>query len=368
VIFAEPGRWWTWSRYSRLAVLLTVPHVLIAGTFGTLILSELSTANGPTRLAFVVYSATALSAHLFREGLHGLGRHRTSIAIDVVAATAQLALIAGAYAVGVLSPPTALYIGSLCFAGAIAAQSFIGRRADMQGRQAPRVTVREWWREAGNLLEFSRFALLAALGQSFVVNGDRLVLGATGTSNQVGIYSAAASLASLTWVAPVALTALLTRRTAELGTLEAWRRMRLPVLVLTCVLALGVALTGWFAVPILLGDQFESARGLLPILCAAAVPYASYHFDSAACAGLRDLRTGALAALLGCLSLVGAASLGYYAIGTRGVACGVLFTYVLMAVTARLGLRQSVARRDREADAYLADASPAKKANRQHVL
>jgi O-antigen/teichoic acid export membrane protein len=134
----------------------------------------------------------------------------------------------------------------------------------------------------------------------------------------------------------MALTALLTRKTAESGTLGAWRRMHLPVLGLCTVLAVVVAVTGWFAVPVLLGEEFRSARGLLPILCAAAVPYASYHFDSAACAGLRDLRTGAVVASLGCLALIVATTCGYYGLGVPGIAYGVLFTYVLMAATVRV--------------------------------
>ncbi|CCH88122.1 membrane protein of unknown function; putative Polysaccharide biosynthesis domain [Modestobacter italicus] len=336
VLLAEPDRWWTWSRYVRLSALLTLPHLLLSATLGLLVLSLLTTPSPTVAVAFVVYSVPALGAHLLREGLHGLGRHRTSLAIAVGNAVGQLALIAGAHAAGVLSPAVALLGFALCNTVSVVVQVAVGRSADVLGRARPRVTAREWSRQARHLIGFSRFALVAALGQSFVVNGDRLVLGATGSAAQVGIYAAASSLAQLTYVAPVALTALLTRRTAAAGSLAAWERMHRPVLALSGALAVVVACGGWFAIPVLLGEDFTAARAVLPVLCAAGIPFASYHVDSAACAGLRDLRTGARGALLGCVVLVAAGTAGSHLLGAVGIAYGVLLTYTVMAVTVRL--------------------------------
>lgn len=335
VLLAEPGRWWTWSRYVRLAAVLTVPHVLLSATLGLGLLMQLS-GSGPAVVApFVVYSATALGAHLLREGLHGLGRHRTTMAIDVAAASVQLLGIATAHATGHLTPATALWIGAACYAAAITTQVLVGRATDALDRGRRPVGAQEFWQRARGFLGVSRFALVAALGQSFVVNGDRLLLGAVGSPAQVGVYAAASSLAQLTWVAPVALTALLTRRTAEDGSLAVWRRLHVPVLLLTAVLAVAVAVLGWVAIPVLLGPEFTAGREVLPVLCAAAVPYASYHLDTAARAGLRDLRSGALGALVGCGVLVVATVAGHWAAGTVGIAWGVLVTYLVMAVTVR---------------------------------
>ena len=341
VSLAEPGRWWTWTRYVQLSALLTLPHVLLSATLGLFVLSRLTEPSAAVALAFVVYSAPALAAHLLREGLHGLGRHRTSLGIAVGNAGGQLALIAGAHALGILSPTVALYAFALCNAASIVVQVVIGRSADHVDRTRSRVGAREWWQQAGRFVSFSRFALVAALGQSFVVTGDRLVLGANAPSAQVGLYAAASSLASLTYVAPVAMTAILTRRIAAEGTLEAWQRMHRPVLALTAAFAGVVAVLGWFAVPILLGEEFTPARDVLPILCAAGVPYASYHVDSAACAGLRDLRTGAWGALLGCPVLVAASTAGFHLGGMAGIAYGVLLTYSVMAVVVRLRMSRA---------------------------
>lgn len=335
VVLAEPGRWWTWSRYLRLAGLLTVPHVVLSGTVALAVLLRLSTGDTAIAIPFLVYSATALAAHLLREGLHGLGRHRTTMAIDVSAAAVQLLAIAGLHAAGQLTPGTALYAGAACYAGAITAQVLVGRVADTLGRQLPPVPTAEWWAEARAYLRLSRVALVAAAGQSFVVIGDRLVLGAAGSPAEVGIYAAASSLAQISWVAPVALAPMLTRRVAEAGTLDPWRHLYPRVLALTAVLAVAVACAGWVAIPFLLGDTFIPARDVLPVLCAAALPYASYHVDSAACAGLRDLRAGAVGALVGCLALVASATAGYQLLGTAGIAWGVLATYVVMAVVVR---------------------------------
>ena len=345
VVLAEPVRWWTWSRYLVLSAALTVPHVLLSATVGLAVLLRLSTGDTSIALPFVVYSATALSAHLLREGLHGLGRHRTTMAIDVASAATQLLLITGLYAAGALTPATALYAGAVCYVGSITVQTLVGRAADVVGRGRPRVSATEWWDEAKGFVGISRFALVAALGQSFVLNGDRLVLGAAGSSAQVGIYAAASSLAQVAWVAPVALAPMLTRRVAAAGSLQAWRAMYPRVLTLTGVLAVVVAVMGWFAIPLLLGDAFTPARHVLPILCAAALPYASYQVDSAACAGLRDLRTGAVGALVGSAALVATAVLGYQLLGTAGIACGVLLTYVVMAGTSRwrIGRHRAIA-------------------------
>ena len=127
-----------------------------------------------------------------------------------------------------------------------------------------------------------------------------------------------------------------TARTAEAQSLDVWRRMHRPVLALTAVLAVLVSVLGWFAIPILLGDEFAAARSVLPILCVAAIPYASYHFDSAACVGLRDLRTGGVGALQGCLTLLVTTTIGYALLDTPGIAYGVLLTYLGMAVTTRM--------------------------------
>lgn len=336
VLLAERDRWWTWSRYVRLAAVLTGPHLLVTATFGLAGLTLLASGGSALFVPFLAFSVTALPAHLLREGLHGLGRHRSSLTIDVANAAGQLVLIAAAYRLGILTPAVALYIGALCYAGCVAAQILVGRSADAQVASRPRASARTWWREAAGFLRVSRFALLAALGQSFVVIGDRLVLGAAGTPADVGIYAAASSLAQLTWVAPMALTTLLTRRTAEAQSLDAWRQMHRPVLVLTAALAVVVSVAGWFAIPILLGEEFEAGRSVLPILCLAGIPYASYHFDSAACAGLRDLRTGGVGALQGCLTLLAATAVGWAVLGMPGIACGVLLTYVGMAVATRM--------------------------------
>ena len=338
VVLAEPGRWWTWPRYLGLAGLLTVPHVVLSATLGIAVLLRLSTGDTTIVVPFLVYSATALSVHLLREGLHGLGWHRTTMAIDVTAASMQLLLIAGLHAAGALSPGTALYAGAVCYAGAITAQVLVGRIADAASRTRPRAGLAEWWGEAKAFLMMSRAALVAVLGTSFVVIGDRLVLATLGSPEEVGIYAAASSLAQISWVAPVALAPMLTRRTAASGTFDAWRQMYLRVLGLTAVLAVGVAIAGWFVIPFLLGDTFTPARDVLPVLCLAAVPYASYHVDSAACAGLRDLRTGALGALVGCIALVPTTAVGYLVLDTVGIGCGVVLAYVVMAAVARARL------------------------------
>lgn len=335
VVLAENDRWWTWSRYLGLAAFLTVPHLALSATVGLAVLLQLSTGDPGIIVPFLVYSATALAAHLLREGLHGLGRHRTTMAIDVAAASTQLLLIAALHAGSVLSPATALYAGALCYLGAISAQVIVGRAADALGRDRASVSMTEWWSEARALFSLSRFALMAALGQSFAVNGDRLVLGAAGSPADVGIYAAASSLAQIAWVAPVALGPLLTRRVAAAQDLEPWRTLYPRVLGLTGVLAVGVAVAGWFAIPFLLGQAFTPAQGVLPILSLAAVPYAWYHIDSAACAGLRDLRTGAVGVGAGCLALLGTTTAGYHLLGTAGIAWGVVVAYLVMGGVTR---------------------------------
>jgi O-antigen/teichoic acid export membrane protein len=336
VILAAAHGWWTWPRYLALAAALLTPHLVICATAGLLLVTYLSPATVPVQIAFLAFALSALLAHLLREGLHGLGRHRTTIAIDVGVAVAQLAALAAVHAAGRLTAATALTIAAGCLLAGVVVQALVGRQADLAARERTRTSARQWWSHALELIRFSRIGLLAALGQSFVISADRLIIGWAGSASQVGIYSVAATLAGLAWVLMTGLTAVLTRQTAASGSLAPWRRWRSQFLAAAIALAVCVAVAGHVAVPLLLGDAFLPARSVLPILCLAAIPYASYQLDAAACAGLRDLRTGAVAAVAGSFALVGTAMAGYHLDGLTGVALGVLAVYVLMAVIARV--------------------------------
>ncbi len=340
---AEPQTWWTWGRYIPLSGALIVPHLALSALLGLPVLAALTGAHGALLLLFLLYSALALPTSLLREGLHGLGRHSAAIVIDVVAAFLQLSLVAVAFALGKLSVVTALAIASLSFGIAVAAQLVVGRTSPTRVRcDGP--DAAHWARRARRLLMFSLPALVTSLGQAFVVNGDRILIGVMGTPADVGIYSAAASLAALSWILPIAFTAVVTRRVAETASLRPWEVMHSRLLGATVGLTMLVSVAGYFALPILVGADYITGRVPLVILAIAAVPFASYQIDAAANAGLRDLQAGARGALWGSVSLVCVGSLLIPGLGGRGCALAVLLSYCVMALVARRRLRRLQAR------------------------
>ncbi|RZU34125.1 lipopolysaccharide biosynthesis protein [Blastococcus saxobsidens] len=339
VVLAEPSTWWTWPRYVVLAGAMAVPHGFVALVVGLPVLGVLTDPDPATQALFVLYSALALSASLLREGLHGRGLHRQGIGLDVLAAAIQLVLTAAIHHAGRLTVATALAAASACLVLTVLGQLAVGQRGSGQG---PRLGCS--WRvlltQGRMFVAFSLPGLVTSLGQSFVIHGDRLVLGAVGSSAAVGVYSAASSLAALAWFIPAAFTGVLTRRVAATGSLQAWERSWKPFVASSAVLACVTGSLGTMIFPLLLGADYREGASLVAVLSIAAIPYAVYQYDSAACQGLRDLKTGTLGALSGSLLVLVVLVPIIIEFGPPGAAVGMIAVYTAMAAVARFRLRR----------------------------
>ncbi len=339
VVLAEPSTWWTWPRYVALAGSMALPHGLVALVLGLPILGALTDPDPAAQALFVLYSALALTASLLREGLHGRGLHRQAIGLDVLAAASQLLLTATIHHAGRLTVATALAAASACLVLTVLGQLAAGHRGSVW-----RLGLGCSWRvllaRVRALVMFSLPGLVTSLGQSFVIHGDRLVLGAVGSSAAVGVYSAASSLAALAWFIPSAFTGVLTRRVAATGSLEPWERTWKPFVVFSAVLALVTGSLGTLVFPLLLGADYREGAALVAVLSIAAIPYASYQYDSAACQGLRDLKAGTLGALLGSLLVLVFLVPVTIGFGAPGAAVGMIAVYTAMAMVSRSRLRR----------------------------
>ncbi|MFD2092768.1 lipopolysaccharide biosynthesis protein [Blastococcus deserti] len=337
VVLAEASTWWTWPRYVALAGTMAGPHALVALVVGLPVLGALTDPDPATQVLFVLYSALALTASLLREGLHGRGRHRQGIGLDVGAAAIQLLLTAAVAYAGRLTVATALAIASGCLALTVAGQLAAGQRGS--GRMRLGCSWRALVGHGRTLVAFSLPGLVTSLGQSFVIHGDRLVLGAVGSSAAVGVYSAASSLAALAWFIPAAFTGVLTRGVAASGSLEAWERSWKRFVAFSAVLALVTGSLGTVVFPLLLGADYREGASLVAVLSLAAIPYALHQYDSAACQGLRELSAGTLGALTGSVLVVVVLVPVIAAFGATGAAFGMIAVYSAMAVVSRRRLR-----------------------------
>jgi O-antigen/teichoic acid export membrane protein len=93
----------------------------------------------------------------------------------------------------------------------------------------------------------------------------------------VGIYSLAMQAAEDIWLIPAAVAQAVTAPAVHEQEGEAARLVARAAgrgLLITAAAAVGLAVIGWFAIPIVFGDAFEDATGALLLLLPGAVAYA----------------------------------------------------------------------------------------------
>jgi O-antigen/teichoic acid export membrane protein len=122
---------------------------------------------------------------------------------------------------------------------------------------------------------------------------------------------------------------------AASGSLIAWERSWKPFLAFSTAVALVTASVGTVLYRFLLGPEYQEGASLVAVLSLAAIPYAVYQYDAAACQGLRDLRTGSVGAAVGALVLLAVVVPVIVILGTHGAAVGMIVVYTAMAVVVR---------------------------------
>ncbi|WP_188450429.1 lipopolysaccharide biosynthesis protein [Knoellia flava] len=320
----------TYLRHSRN---LSIAHLVTSATLG---LGVLALSGGLPEIwagaLFVAYAALLLWCYLMRELLHGCGHHRMAVVSDVVPAVVQTALVGLIYATGNLT----LRITMIVLVVGVACQTVF---LLVQVHRLPREEVTADWGLRG-VLDFSLPAMFASLGQAFVIRGDRLILGALAGSSAVGVYGAAATLTEILWIVPGAVAQVAFRRASISSSVTDGRRVRRLTLVLTA--ALGLALVGiapW-AIDLLLGPAYASAKPLIAVLVLASIPMASYQLDAGVLNGLGRLKQVSTATVASSAVLIVLCLALVPRWGAMGAAWGSVVAYTLLAAACKIHLRR----------------------------
>lgn len=315
------------STYMAFARILSVSHLITTATAG---LAVLWVSNGlPTPVAgicFVLYAVGLLYGYFGREGLHGIGRHVAAMLCDVVPAFFQLS---GIVLLNVFEGVTLNRVLLVLVVSAVAQAVLVswllrGFTSELSSHWGLRRAV-----------AFSLPALVTALGQAFVIRGDRLILGTLGTTSAVGVYGVAATFTELLWLAPGAIAQVVFRATSTSRDPGAGSRVRKITLGLTIIGGIIIAFSAEWTIESFLGSGYADAVDLVYILLVAAIPFASYHLDISVINGLGQLRTA------GAVTITGSAVLavGCFALvpshGAEGAAWASLIAYTTMAIFAR---------------------------------
>jgi O-antigen/teichoic acid export membrane protein len=318
------------NRYLRQARGMSVFHLVTASTVGLFALWK--TGGMPTPwvgVIFVPFAAVQLFCYFQREALHGVGRHRSAMYGEV------LTFSFAATAVIVLELTGQLNLVAVCLvmlAGALIQTVFLATRLHGEGaRQSPpfaSFSLRQ-------LMRFSLPAMVTTLGQSFVIRGDRLILGLIAGAAPVGIYGASATFTEVLWLIPGAVGQVAFRRASVTGTRRAGATGRKITLIITAVAGLVLLALTRPIVTLLLGPAYAEAVPLAYILIPATLPMASYQLDVAVLNGLGRLSyagytttVGSAILLVGCFATIPS-------LGAFGAAWSSLVAYTAMAVLAR---------------------------------
>jgi O-antigen/teichoic acid export membrane protein len=297
-------------------------------------------------LVVAAFGGASVCIWLLLDVLHGLGRHRSVAVIDFVGSLSQLALYASGAVV--FGASVTLALAAILCGYTLEAVLLFGA---LGFHLRPKADSAHW----RGLLREGALPLRQSLAELAVFRTDRLVLGFTRSTRDVGLYSIAAASAELLRLFPLALGQVLSPRVAA-GAVpsEGIRRTRLVALGTMAAAALVLTAVGSTLVPALAGEAFRGAVSLLGVMALAETILASYLIDTHVMQGRGRYHAASMAAsICGPLVLV----LNIVVIptfGGRGAAWATVAGYTGMAVIARAMLRRT----DRSSGAAMA-AAPA---------
>lgn len=343
----------TYARHARSLIAL---HLLTASTLGVLILGASGGfTDWVTVPQFIALALLQLSAYLKREGLHGRGRHVVAISGELLTLAVQLIVV---ILMGVLDSVTLrgvlwIVIGAYALQVAYLAQM-------SKNKQTSWITQDPVAARLFPMLRFSAPAMLTALGQGFVVRGDRLILGVFATTAAVGVYSVAATLAEVIWLIPGGLAHVLFRRVSMSHCIADHNKFRYFALGATAMSAVLMALAIEPLIDLLLGPEYSDAVELAYLLLMAALAFSVYQLDMAMLNGLGRLDLGGRVAVAGSSALLVCCLIMIPLWGATGAAVASLVAYCIMAIGGRLAVRIAAqdARRRAQIDADIAPESP----------
>jgi O-antigen/teichoic acid export membrane protein len=328
-----------------LALALSLAQWILTAAAGTVLLPLAGIAWRPEDVALVGgYGAALLTSLLWREALLAMGRPRHAVSAEAAGALAQLALTGLLVALGSTAPRAYLVVLLLgALAQAAIAWALLRREC---GPIRPSCRPGAWRR----LVTAGAPGLGLTLGQAVAFKGDRLLLGVFLTPAVVGIYSVAATVTELLWIAPVALAQVLVHPVAaRQADYRAVARARNAALLSVAACAAAVAVLAPALVRLVFGPAFAPAAAPLRILLLGSVVVTSYHVDVNALAASGSISHAGLVASAGATVALAAGLLLIPSSGAVGAAWASVGAYVVMAGLARARLRMALADRPRAA-------------------
>jgi O-antigen/teichoic acid export membrane protein len=323
VLLAQGDVRFSLSQQARIAGMITAWHLPMVSVVGWPLLYFTGAWRGwMPAIAFTVYATGLMAAYLGREALHGIGRHRQAVGGDLLTAGTQLAVLVAVWLSGQLSVLTVLTVMALTVWCQVAVLWLLLR--SLREREDPAVGIR-----LKTLVTFSLPALAAALGQAFVIRGDRLILGTYESTATVGIYGVAATFSEVVWLGATGFSQLCFRYSAQ-GLAARVMRLRIANLVLTIAAAGLAAVVAQPVVHMVLGDAYAESVPIIWLLLIAAVLMSAYFVEAAALNGAGRLTVPARAAVTGSLALIVGCALLIPRFGPYGAAVASCLSYATM--------------------------------------
>lgn len=334
MLLSRGDRSYPLSQHYRLTSRLSLVHVFTSTLLGLPLLVATHSWRGVgVGVCLVIYSVGVLVAYFERETLHGLQRHRTAIAIDLLTASIQISGLA------ILVLANAMRIMPLLVLMSIAIWSQVAiaigtTRADRRVRQVVRGLM-----PFATVLHLSTPALVAALAQAYVVRGDRVMLGLLGSTRSVGIYGTAATIAEAIWLVPLGLSQVVFSKSAK-GDVKAVARYRALSLSFSVAAAAAIFVLAPVIVRDALGSKYSEAVPLIRVMTLAAVAMGVYLVETAILNGQGDLKLPAKAASAGALVMATLCLALIPQLGAVGAAWATVASYALLGFVAWLGARR----------------------------
>lgn len=331
LLLSQEASTFSLRHHKRLALLLPLGHILTISIIGLPLLVLTGGWYGSrVAVAFCCYGVVMLAVYILREGVHGVARHGTAIAGDVIL---NAVLVAGAVILHLYSKLTVLNITLLLFSAALVELMYL----TIMVTKLQRPVTEDNMRSLSSIIRMSLPALAAGVAQAIVIRGDRLLLGTYDDATAVGLYGTAATFAETLWLIPLGVGQILFHYSAQ-GEVARMRRLQRITVGCVVVLALVIGFIARPTVSLLLGDAYSSCVPLIWLLLAASVPMSIYHLQAPVLNGAGDFRSVAAAAVAAAIVLAVTCILLIPRWGAYGAGASSLIAYCVMAVISCVGV------------------------------
>lgn len=341
IVLSSPRWGLSLRQYVRATRPLVGLDLVVTAVAALTVFPLLSRVSDPVLAAALVIMGTAhLRSGLLREGLHGVGWHRTAVTGEFVGAAAALGLLGALWASGTLT----LHTGMLSVVARPLVHQLVQTISVRRQMAAEPPGTAQERGLLGRLVRFSTPGLAVAAGMGVAGQMDRVLLGAFAGPAPVGVYASAATLSVLAGTLPAAVAPMVVRSVARGWQPAMHRYWWTRVMLGSAGISVLIGVFGSLLLEVWLGGEFAGSTPILVLLLLGGMAMASQLVDNSVNNGFGDLRASAVTALAG----IPVGLIAYLVLiplfGMVGCAVGNVLTYVTMAVVARLLMRRTMAR------------------------